>query len=263
MLAYLPSQRVAPLNSTNVVRTTGRVQSQTGFSIEARLTHFALLAWAVPVQRLTRLLPTGFQLEETWSQGGRVAWVSVASCVDEGVEQTSYRLHVRRNGEPAQWLLGLSLGALSAVAARNLWSMPWHLSAMELTRIGQTIQLRTQSQWANANWQIAARPETEGEIVHLETLSDLPPSLTRPAFNQYFQRRDGAIGWRRVKLLDPLFRPAKVNAATCDRLQRLGILDEAELVRPRLAVFQHELGAQMSASALLESPVALTRQRAA
>lgn len=228
-------------------------------SVNAQWQHFSLLAYAVPPERIVGLAPSSFEVETSLINGRLMAWVSVASLFDQGArgdgqsrfEQTSYRLHVRRDGASVAWLLGLSLGSLAAVATRNWWGAPWHLGAMEFqlaydeqTRRYHHYQLQTQSQWINARWQLT----DSGQLLDQ---AELPAMLQHPFGSDYFLRRDGLLGSQRARLLNPRFTRGVVQTAHCDLLERLGILRGAEFLRPQLAALQQSLVCQLDAPAIV------------
>lgn len=260
----------ASINSAMLFPGAPGLKAQTaqtgGFSISTTLRYYSLLAYAVPSERVRRLLPPSFggQVEETAIDGRRMAWLSVASFLDglndrTQFEQTSYRLHVVRNGEPAGWLLGISLGSLSAVARRNLWSMPWHLSAMEFQASGDQHRLQTQGEWANAQWQV----EDTTEALHLECARALPRSLQQTTTTDYFLRRDGGLGAQRIRLLNPAFTSGALMSARCDLLARLGLLTQGELARPQLIAMQQALHCQLGAPSTLSNIASGQLRRAA
>lgn len=222
----------------------------------AQRQHNSLIVYAIPSERMKPLIPGSFEAEETVINGRLMSWISVESFLDlntaggSSFEQTNYRLHVLREKKPCLWLLGTSLGSLSAVGSRNLWPLPWHLSAMEfrvaynpLEKRYRTYGLQTQSQWANSSWQI----EDTGELINPEMIQQLPASLQRWTATNYFLRRDGFEGQHQVHGLDPLFTRAHLESAKCDLLDRLGLLDKNEIRRPQLAALQHSLSCQFGA----------------
>lgn len=228
-------------------------------SVNAQWQHLALLVYAVPHERVMGLAPASFQVETSFINGRPMAWVSVASLLDMGAqragcgvfEQTSYRLHVRRDGASAAWLLGLSLGSLAAVATRNLWAAPWHLSAMEFqiaydktARRYRHYQLQTQSQAINARWQF----NDSGQLLDPAAL---PAPLQHPFATEYFRRRDGLLGWQRARLLNPRFTRGTVQAAHCDLLERLRLVRGDEFLRPQLVALQPSLACQLDAPSML------------
>ncbi len=234
---------------------------QGNVSISADLQHLSLIIYEIPSQRAQALAPRSFQIEESIKAGraGRkTSWLSVVSFLDQGskhdghrgFEQTSYRLHVLSDGKPAHFLLGISLGSLSAVAMRNLWPAPWHLSAMEFQIAYdkgegryRDYRLQTQSQWANATWEIS----DSGESLLADRLGDLslPSSMAANTFNNYFQRRDGALGLYRSRYQNTAFTLGKLKHAQSDMLERLGLLIDDELLHPTLVAIQHQTSCQI------------------
>jgi hypothetical protein len=225
-------------------------------SLAAERQHLSLIVYAVPSERSQALLPSSFEVEEAIINGRAMGWISVESFLDlngagqSSFEQTNYRLHALRDGKPCLWLMGTSLGSLSAVGVRNLWLMPWHLSAMEFHvaydptgGCYQTYNLQTQGQWANASWQI----EDTGEWISLDSIQQLPASLRNPTVTNYFPRRDGSEGQQREHRFDLMFTCGQLKSAKCDLLERLGILNEDEIKRPQLVTLQHNLSCQFGA----------------
>ena len=230
--------------------------SRGNVSLTAERRHLSLIVYAVPSERLRPLIPASFEIEETVLNGRRMAWVSVESFLDlngagqASFEQTNYRLHVLRDGEPCLWLLGSSIGSLSAVGTRNLWPVPWHLGAMEFQvaydlpegRYG-TYRLRTQSQWASAEWQI----QDTGDWLSLDEIQQLPASLQNSTAVSYFPRRDGTEGRQQEQRPEPLFTRGQLLSARCDLLERLGLVRAEELKRPQFIALQHNLSCRFGA----------------
>ena len=226
--------------------------------IAADLLHFSLILYALPIERTRTLIPDPLSAEESLLKGNKVAWLSVVSSLDQGsqtvsrtaFEQTCYRLHVLHNGQPANLLFGISVGSLSAVATRNLWPMPWHLSAMEFqVSYDQTegryhdYRLQTQSQWANASWVI----KDAGKSLLAEDLkfSSLPAFLSASTVNNYFIRRDGSMGLYKVRYHNLALTSGKLNSARSDMLGRLGLLSREEFKRPSLVAIQQRVSCQI------------------
>ncbi|QQS47579.1 MAG: DUF2071 domain-containing protein [Acidobacteriota bacterium] len=234
-------------------------------SVSAILRHISVLLYAVPVEAAARLIPADFEPAETLVGGRRVAWLSVVSFLDEGsrldgqgaFEQTDYRLHVIKDGRPAQWLIGTSLGSLAAVGMRNLWPMPWRLSAMEFqvsydSSRGRyaNYHLHTQSQWENAVWEISDSGEA-----FLDAESDLfPASLFAESVTTYFERRDGSTGSFRTRNSGSAFTKARLRKGGSEMLARLGLLSRQDAGNPVLALTQHSLTCQHYSPTIIGSP---------
>ncbi len=226
-------------------------------SVNASLRHLSLLLYTVPSQVARLMVPSEFELAESIVDGRRVAWLSVVSFMDEGsigdgqgvFEQTDYRLHVIKDNQAAQWLIGTSLGSLSAVGIRNLWPMPWHLSAMEFQvsydkSKGRftNYQLQTQSQWENAIWEIA---DSGKAFVDAGRYADLlPASLFAETVNTYFQRRDGSTGSFVTRNSGSTFTKAILRKGQSELLARLGLVSKHNIGEPYLALTQQSMNCQ-------------------
>lgn len=223
----------------------------------AEVHHVSHVVYAVPAERVRALVPAAFDLETRHVEGHDMAFISIESFLDYGegaplqtldrpgtrggFEQTNYRVHARLGGEACGWLLGTSLGSLSAVAARHLWPVPWHLSAMEFQVAYDPLdgryrhyRLRTQSQWASAYW----------EIHDTGTPAEPNPLTTaRPhgAHADYFVRRDGVRGVYRVKSQPAFSTRGEVRQARCDLLERLGLLTADEMRCPHHVTLSHRI----------------------
>jgi hypothetical protein len=200
----------------------------------SELLHFSMIGYSIPVERVRGILPP-----ELESEVGKAPFLTITSYIDSGIrlagggcrdafEQTNYQLHFR---ESSNWLIGTSLGSLTAVAQRHYWSRPWHLSAMEFQvsydgHSYRDYRLQTQSQWANSYWVI----EDSGEM------GIRVPIESRTV--DYYQRRDGRLGVSRMAYYDLYGTAGKLRAARCDLLTRLGLLTERELMCPTLVALQ-------------------------
>ena len=220
--------------------------------LRTRLHHYSLLGYAVPVSRLTRILPERLSLVKDVREGAEVGWVWVQSFRDEGglgesvvnsrgsvgFEQTTYSVSVETTDGQAQYLLGHSIGSLSAVGARHLWAQPWHLSAMEFQVAWQSAggrcreyRLQSQSQWDNSRWEFdpaGVEPAGgRGLATHFPTGMDC-----------LFSRGGAGLGQRRVRWEELDLQPVKVVQARSEFLERSGLVRGAELSRPALAGVQ-------------------------
>jgi len=232
--------------------------------MNAEWQNYSLLVYALPMERATRLIPDSFQIEEFTITGAtgsetRCALVSVESCLDQGsgygdglsFEQTRYRLHVRHNGEAGTWLLGTAVGSLTAVAPRHLWSLPWHLSAMEFQVLWnaaegryQEYRLQTSSQWANATWELrdtGIPMDFDADYASLE--KQLSASLRTS--KDWFQRKDEMIGEYRITRSSLHFTRGQVLTARCDLLERLELVTRAELMNPLMIALQQRMTSQI------------------
>jgi hypothetical protein len=232
--------------------------------MSAELQHLSLLVYAIPGARAEAVVPNSFQVEKSCLMGREVAWLSILSFLDQGSrhgghrisELTSYRLHVLREGKPGYLLLGISLGSLSAVAARNLWPVPWHLSAMEFHVAYdrdegryRDYRLQTQSHWANASWEIS----DSGKSLLPDHVGSQPllHSLFGNISHNYFLGRNGSLGLSRIRYHNLAFTSGKLKHAQSDLLERLGLVRRDELTNPILVALQHRVSCQIFSPTIL------------
>jgi hypothetical protein len=225
--------------------------------LRTRLHHYSLLGYAVPVSRLTRVLPERLSLLKSERHGEEVGWIWVQSFRDEGglgelalrshrsggFEQTTYSVSVLSGQGATQYVLGHAIGSLSAVGARHLWAQPWHLSAMEFQVAWQSAggrcreyRLQSQSQWDNSRWEL---DPMAGEPVELEraarTGSPIPFSNE---VDYLFSRGGEGLGQRRIRFEGLELQRASVAKARSEFLERSGLVRGTELTQPALAGVQ-------------------------
>lgn len=213
------------------------------------LNHISFILYRVPLERVRVDLPANAVPVTTTVAGVEMAWVSVISCVDRALgsaESTSYQLHITDGGRPARLILGVSIGSLSSVGARNLWQMPWHLGAMELRASFDTRQnrytdyrLQTQSQWESACWDIADSgkvldEESRREIgVPVEVLSE----KVRLIYGRAGQAADRAAVMD-ITCADQVMTRAEIRTARSEFLEKSGLLTREELESPVMVGLQ-------------------------
>jgi hypothetical protein len=199
------------------------------------LLHRSVISYVIPSERVRMMVPEEFALNET-------TVLSIESFLDNGrtrFEQTNFRLHVNWQGQPCSWLLGTSLGSLSGVTARHLYSLPWHLSAMEFqvtfdvtANRYKKYRLSTQSQWASADWEIV---DTGAPV-----RSEAPLEIT-----DYFVRRDGEIGSYQTLHQLSLATRGQLKTGRCEWLHSLGLLSAVELQHPTSVVLQRAVACEI------------------
>lgn len=216
----------------------------------AELAHYSMIFYAIPNERIAKILPAGYETDDLQNAGEKVSLLTVSSFLDLGAknnprpafEQTDYRFHVKHNGVAANYLLGSSVGSLTAIASRQLWQMPWHLGAMEFQLTYNAdedryadYRLSTQSQWANAYWQIADR----GISIKNDLDSAILGLVAQAESTDHFLRKDRSMGSRKLRLMyQQVTRGALINAR-CDFLQKMNLLSAQEILKPlQVSIFR-------------------------
>ena len=217
------------------------------------LNHVSVIVYGVPASRVADLLPHGLSLRTTILAGVETAWLSVLSFQDRGqvassglagsFECTAYRLHVEQGGKPAHFLLGISVGSLSAVGAKNLWQMPWHLGAMELQASQDRgngrytdYRLQTQSQWDNASWNLIGASDASDSVKGSAT--GVPTEIFTSPSTSIYKRSDGTLGQAEISVGEIVMTKGRLRSAQSEYLTRHGLLTDEEMQRPALVMVQ-------------------------
>jgi hypothetical protein len=172
---------------------------------------FAIVTFAVEPERLTALLPQGFDAEVfTLDDGSRRSLVSAVSLrnVFFGLKslprarftfsQINYRAYVRYRGERAVWFFGTMLGSPAAVAIpRYVWGLPWHGAHITLLatwrgELCERYALDARCRWGTASLQCAGTAQPMGRLDGFADAEETSIVLTHP-LRGYSRHRDGRI----------------------------------------------------------------------
>ena len=111
-----------------------------GMDVLCGLKHFAIITYAVPVDRFQGLFPERFQLDSVEVNGQKMGLISVVPLINVDftlaafpfpkftMGQTDYRIYIvdTETGEHCVWFLGTTLDSWTLAVPRYVWSMPWH-----------------------------------------------------------------------------------------------------------------------------------------
>ncbi|MFN7130959.1 MAG: DUF2071 domain-containing protein [Myxococcales bacterium] len=227
------------------------------------LRHFALITFAVPVERLLPFIPADRFEVTTFEVGGEprallsavpfldtdFRFVRLAPFLRFEFAQTNHRVYVRdrRTGEPAVWFLGTTLGSRWVNVPRLLWRLPWHPARYRLdcawdAAAGRyrTFRYAIDSAWCAGALALddtgAPPPLLPGFTSHAEQQL----VLTHPTAG-FYRRLDGRLGsysiWH-----DALPMTRAVPRETYFALyERLGLLSREEMRSPHSALIAREV----------------------
>jgi len=254
MTTHTPNVQNSVARDVTIGLRVGKVEGR-GHRIERgrvmtniELNHISLIIYRLPATRVCQILPPGITLDTSIEGGEEMAWISVISCIDQGmggVENTTYRLHVIAEGRPSQLMLGVSLGSLASVGARHLWQLPWHLGAMELqaaydpsTGRYTDYRLQTQSQWDNARWEMS----DSGRAIEPQSLQKqgVPASVVSQRVRIIYSRPNCPNSETEVVQADWMMTRAELKIGRSEFLERSGLLSREELAHPVLAGLQSQ-----------------------
>lgn len=222
--------------------------------VVSQLRHFALINYAVPVERLAPHIPGDrFAIAEFVIDGERRAMVSAVPFLDVdftfprvpgfpklSFAQTNYRAYVidRATGEHAVWFFGTTLGDPIVQVPRVLWRLPWHRARYAVdcqydAAAGRYARYRFEadSDWGPATMSLEDTGVPLSAQPGFASLEEMRLILTHP-LEGYFYRLDGRLGTYSV--WHELMAPTMGRAASLyfGVFERLGVLSREEMGRP-------------------------------
>ena len=240
------------MNTTDLLNRRLVRPSPGWLDVHTTLAHFALINYAVPVERLLPYIPTShFEIPEYEIEGRRMALLSVVPFIDTDFRyaclapwlkfrfpQTNYRVYVidRQTKEPVVWFFGTTLGSPIVYLARTLWHIPWYYGRYQVDcqfKSGHYTKFtyQTQSTWASAEIDINDTGQPLTLQSGFEELEAMRLILTHPVTGYYY-RLNGELGSYTIwhKLMEMTL--AQPNHLYFSLLERLGILTLDEMAQP-------------------------------
>lgn len=219
-----------------------------GLDVLCGLQHFAIITYAVPVERFKGIFPERFQLDSVEIDGQIMGLISVVPFIDVDftsavfpfpkftMGQTNYRIYVidTETGERCVWFLGTTLDSWTLIVPRYLWNLPWHAGKVSFncvlnksTGLYDQYQMETQSSWAEASVKLIQSKKDAFDFPGFPDVESALVYLTHPLAGFYY-RRDGKLGTYRVWHKELEVKPAKLQSAKFKLLSDLGIVKESE-----------------------------------
>ena len=206
------------------------------------LDDFALISWAVDLDRLRSLLPAGITLDE---RNGH-ALVSMVAFLDREFHfraapfvrlscgQVNYRAYVRHGDDVGVWFFGTTLDSRLVVVPRRLWQMPWYRSDMQIDSAWdgdrcRSRRARVASAWGAADVTLrgtGVAAATPPEFVDDDTVS----AVLRDPFIGWYDRANGSGVGRYSVWHEPLrLEEALPVEAHCQAHVDLGLIEPGQL----------------------------------
>ena len=222
--------------------------------IRSTLQHFALISYAVPIDRLTPHIPTEhFEIAPFEIEGQTCGLISVVPFLDEDFRyarlvpfakfrfgQTNHRVYVtnRQTGEHAVWFFGTTLGSWLVHCARLLWRIPWHHAKYdfgcvfdEATGRYQRFVVQAQSSWCPTDIELQHTAEPMPLLEGFASMEQQQLVLTHPV-DGFFRRLDGSLGTYSVWHEEIALTQAHATRLYFGLYERLGIMTREEMMRP-------------------------------
>ena len=221
--------------------------------IVAPLRHFALVTYAVPVERLEPHIPLDrFEIPCFEIEGQELALLSVVPFYDAGFrfglapfprfhfEQTNYRVYVRHRetGQHVVWFFGTTLGGWPVHIARFLWRIPWYPARYtrecaynEGEKRYTAFRYRARSTWGEARIDVTDTGVRAALLPGFSSMEEQVLILTHPV-DGYFYRLDGTVGTYSVSHDKIEMTVAEPNDLYFALLERLNVLTPDEMQHP-------------------------------
>ena len=228
-----------------------------GIDVQCKLQHFALITYAVDPERFQNIIPERFKLDTVQYRGKAQALMSVVPFIDVDftsavypfpkfeMGQTNYRVYVidQETQERCVWFIGTTLDSWTLMVPRHVWQLPWHPAGFKFDcrqdadGLYSQYKMQTESAWAGAELQLAQSPDDGWQFEGFPDLETYLVYLTHPLAG-FYHRRDGKLGTYRVwhGRLQP--RPAKLQHARFELLDRMNLVSFEDQLQPYSALIE-------------------------
>lgn len=244
-----------PLRFADVVT---RRPVPTGLDACCKLQHFAIITYAVDLQRAQDFIPSQYQLDTITIDGQQKALLSVVPFMAVNftsavfpfpkfnMGHTDYRMYVtdKLTGERCVWVLGTTLDSWARIIPRYLWQLRWHSGRVAITcdynaqqQHYNDYRLSVQGRWAPAK----ARLMQQTAPLQLPGFADNETGLVylTHAMTGVYLRRDGKLGSYAVWHKPLEVKPGKLLHAEFGLLDKLGLVSPAAQQLPHSVLLQH------------------------
>jgi len=224
----------------------------TGIDVKCGLKHFAIITYAIPIDRFKGLFPDRFQLDTVEVNGQEMGLISVVPFIDVDftsavypfpkftMGQTNYRIYIidTETNERCVWFLGTTLDSWTLFVPRFAWNLPWYAGSVQFdcalddsTGLYKQYKMDTQSTWAEASVELTQHRDTNFDFPGFPDTESALVYLTHPLAG-FYCRRDGKLGTYRVWHKELQVKPATLMSAHFKLLADLGIVQPDEQQSP-------------------------------
>ena len=222
--------------------------------VRTKLQHFALINYAVPIDRLRPHIPEAhFEIVPFEIDNQTCGLLSIVPFLDDDFHyprlapfakfsfgQTNHRVYVidRSTGEHAVWFFGTTLGSRLVHFARSLWRIPWHHAAYDVDcqydpDAGRYRRYRfdVKSDWCSCDIELEDTGEPVPLLEGFDSIEQQQLILTHP-IEGFFYRLDGSLGTYSVWHDEIALTTAHATRLHFSLYERLDILSSDEMTRP-------------------------------
>ncbi len=222
--------------------------------VRTKLQHFALINYAVPIDRLRPHIPEDrFEIVPFEIGNQTCGLLSVVPFLDDDFHyarlapfakfsfgQTNHRVYVieRSTREHAVWFFGTTLGSRLVHFARSLWRIPWHYATYDIdcqydsdTSRYRRYRFDVKSDWCSCDIELEDTGEPMSLLEGFDSIEQQKLILTHP-IEGFFYRLNGSLGTYSVWHDEIALTTAHAARLHFSLYERLEILSRDEMTRP-------------------------------
>ena len=222
--------------------------------VRTKLRHFALINYAVPIDRLRpHIAEERFEIVPFNIGNQTCGLLSVVPFLDVDFHyprlapfakfnfgQTNHRVYVidRSTGQHAAWFFGTTLGSRLVYLARSFWRIPWHYGSYDIdckydSEAGRYRQYRfdIRSPWCSCEIELEDSGKPMALLDGFDSIEQQKLVLTHPV-EGFFYRIDGRLGTYSVWHDKIPLTTANASSLYFSLYERLKILSRDEMARP-------------------------------
>jgi len=233
-------------------------QKRSFIDVNTNLAHFALISYAVPVEKISPAIPEPFELWTFDKNGIDYALISAVPFMDKDFSfyriakaiefkffQTNFRTYIinKQTGEYSAWFFGTTLGSVSNLIPKIFWKMPWEYGKYkfeyELDNIYTNYQMSFNSKQGDGLVDIKSTTNKMPLLEGFESIEQQKFILTHPIMGYYQLAKD--IGTYQIWHPEMDLWQGKSNNLYFEIYERLGFLSKEEMQRPHSVLITQEI----------------------
>lgn len=239
-------------------RITNR-QKHSLIDVNTRLAHFALISYAVPVDKIRHHIPKPFKLWSFNKNGTDYALISAVPFMDKDFSfyrfakaikfkffQTNFRTYIinQETNEYSAWFFGTTLGSITNLVPKIFWQMPWEYGRYKFeynleNDIYSKYQMSFSSKQGNGIVDIQSDTKKMKLLDGFDTIEQQRFILTHPTKGYYQIGKD--IGTYQIWHPEMNLWQGKSKSLYFEIYERLNFLTKEEMQTPHSVLITPEI----------------------
>jgi len=235
-------------NTENRVKERG---SRSCIDVNTQLEHFSIISYKVPIKRIEHFIPKPFKLWTYIEDGMEYALISAVPFKDKDFSfyrisrfpkfnffQTNFRAYIidERDNSYSAWFFGTTLGSITAIIPKKLWSMPWEYAKYKCSFKQNKdhyleYKMEFKSKFGNGDIDIESTGNTVKLLDGFKNREEQVHILTHPIIG-YYKMKQGEIGTYEIWHPEIELTEAKASHLYFELFEKLGLLSKSEMMKP-------------------------------